>query len=75
MAENHPMPVECRGCSLRAICTNCVLLRQDPADPGHANPEICRRTMMKYEAGLSFMAEHRTEPSGAEQSDAECAAQ
>ena len=77
LAADFPMPVECRDCPMRPICTNCVLLRRDPADPGHCNPEICRRTLLKYQAGLSGLARHAIRQPGAEPEPADpfCAAE
>ena len=60
-AIHYPVPVECLSCRLRPICEACPRQRQDPADPGHADPAVCRRTVMMYNAGVSFLPEDKKE--------------
>lgn len=45
-------PVECNTCELRPICEPCPLARRDPKDPGHRDPQRCKTTLMRYNAGL-----------------------
>ena len=52
LAASRPQPVECETCRLLPICHECVLCRQDPQDPGHADPNRCRMTVERYNAGL-----------------------
>lgn len=52
LARERLQPVECESCRLRPICHECFLCRQDPNDPGHANPRRCEMTIERYNAGL-----------------------
>ena len=54
-AAAYPQPVECLRCKLLQSCTPCVFLRQNPKDPGHANPERCRLTLEQYNRGLTTL--------------------
>ena len=53
LARAYPQPVECDTCKLLSICHDCVLCRQDPKNPGHADQRRCRMTIERYNAGLS----------------------
>lgn len=52
LAAEIPQPVECRSCRLFPACVDCVMLRRDPKNPGHANPERCAATVARWNAGL-----------------------
>lgn len=60
LARNRLQPVECESCRLMAICHECVLCRQDPKNPGHADPRRCEMTVRRYNAGLVTL--HDTQP-------------
>ena len=55
LARAYPQPVECDTCKLLPICHDCVLCRQDPKNPGHADQRRCRMTIERYNAGLSTL--------------------
>lgn len=57
LARNRPQPVECESCRLFSICHECVLCRQDPKNPGHADLNRCRMTIERYNAGLCTLHE------------------
>ena len=52
LARGKAQPVECESCRLLPICHECVLCRQDPQNPGHADPRRCEMTIERYNAGL-----------------------
>lgn len=60
LARAYPQPVECDTCKLLPICHDCVLCRQDPKNPGHADQRRCRMTIERYNAGLSTL--HTAQP-------------
>ena len=55
LARAYPQPVECETCRLLPICHDCVLCRQDPKNPGHADLRRCQMTIERYNAGLSTL--------------------
>ncbi|MBQ6160598.1 MAG: radical SAM protein [Oscillospiraceae bacterium] len=55
LARECPQPVECESCRLLPICNDCALTRRDPKNPGHCDPERCRITIERYNAGLTTL--------------------
>lgn len=53
ISRDFVIPVECVACKMQPVCSNCVFLRRDAKDPGHANPEICKVTAAKLKAGIT----------------------
>lgn len=41
--QAYPFPRECIGCDFAAVCPSCVIQHEAGAEPGHANPAVCRR--------------------------------
>lgn len=52
ISDETVVPIECVSCKLLKRCTACAYTRMDPHDFGHRDPNICRSTVMKYNAGL-----------------------
>lgn len=46
------IPSECEVCSLKRYCHACFMMRADPQNPSHCNPEMCELTTKKIAAGL-----------------------
>lgn len=55
LAKVYPQPVECETCKLLPVCRMCVMARQDPKNPGHCDPERCRKTIDHYNAGFTTL--------------------
>lgn len=53
ISKNTVIPVECISCKMQNVCSLCAYLRTNPNDPGHANPEICKVTIAKLNAGVT----------------------
>lgn len=51
----YPIPRECVGCEFEAVCPSCVIQHGYGAEPGHANPAICRRAYRMAAEGFYTM--------------------
>ena len=47
----HIVPIECESCEYRPACVNCAIMRSDPNDPMHRNPNTCRETIGYINSG------------------------
>lgn len=54
-AKEQLQPVECFSCRLRSLCENCAFRRDDPNNPGHRDPNRCKVTIDRYNAGLATL--------------------
>lgn len=50
--QNYPFPRECIGCDFQMVCPSCVVQHEYGAQPGHANPAICRRAQRMLAEGF-----------------------
>ena len=53
LVMNYPLPVECQECAYEDVCKKCVAEHANGADPGHANPIICRFGKRMVAEGLA----------------------
>ena len=51
-AISYPLPVECTNCAYDKVCFNCVSFRENGAEKGHCNPEVCKRTRLFVKEGI-----------------------
>ena len=51
-SKAFPRPIECTKCSYRDVCLPCAALHLQGAEPGHANPMICKRTKRMVKEGI-----------------------
>ncbi len=58
-SREQPTPIECESCVLFNGCTMCPILRADPKDPNHCNPQVCAVTLAKYNAGIFKITKKR----------------
>ncbi len=72
LAASRLQPVECETCRLLPICHECVLCRQDPRNPGHADPNRCKMTIGRYNAGLCTLHDQTANDRGLIQKHEEC---
>lgn len=52
ISKDFVIPVECIDCKMQKVCSQCVFLRLNPNDFGHANPETCKVTVAKIRNGI-----------------------
>lgn len=48
----HIVPIECETCKYLPDCFSCAIMRADPKDPMHRNPNTCRETIGCINAGI-----------------------
>ena len=48
----YPLPVECAECDYTSVCFGCTAYRNNGAQSGHCNQQICERTKMLVREGI-----------------------
>ena len=52
LANQYIRPRECEECVYHDYCLTCPALHKNSSNPGHCNPNICKRTKLFVKAGL-----------------------
>ena len=50
--SKYPMPAECTGCVYKDRCITCPAIHANANNPGHCDPQICKRTKKMVEEGF-----------------------
>ena len=50
--SKYPMPAECAGCVYKDRCITCPAIHANANNPGHCDPQICKRTKKMVEEGF-----------------------
>ncbi len=61
LVSHYPMPMECPGCIYRDYCLMCPAIHNNARNPGHCDPNLCKRTKMMIQEGFFQLSDRMKE--------------